>query len=787
MDETTTSPVFLAYLIVGAMTTAILLPILRPVFRKWAGTARASRGRAVISAALLLALVYFGGSTEKQQRTMPFTPESFFGGQPSPRTGENPSLPQWYVDREYPATDTDGDGIPDLWERWTHTNPAVADADADPDHDGVDNAEEFLHRCDPVKADTDGDGLDDHTEIDGLLAAVPDLDPLSPATYTAVEPDSDGDGIPDIWGDPTQYVPFEDLDGDGFCDALEDEYWNLEHGAEVVFHVWSSRSCVLETGIGLPLFLPPCTNLAIRACVPTDCDTEAVLRGTPNGSAATGTWKARLSAEWPPSAHVAIDRNRIPVADGAVLDIEPEAAVFTGALGGAEPQRQSGGLRSGPDSPTARNSTGIWFWRKEIELSVTPFCLNHGPGPVVTATLTRIAPPLHWEILNTPVSEDGGTTFSPQSASGDGEVCAVRCSKLDGHANVVLSATLDFTPSHCVPSVTNIIGAGWTSSHNPTNASDHAPGVSYTYEHFTEDCPVTTNVNWRIGVKHLTPVRIRNLLLLLIGDERHDNTDHCVGLVWDSSHTLSLWDYLDPTSEPYASNLVWRANGRQVSGGMLDYGTEPDRLYPSIFHVTLEDKNTGNIYDRLWVTVNSRTTQTVFGHWVSAESRSLSWTSSLPAPFEHLATLTNTLGTIEHTGDPEPSGSSWNSPEPMNVHCYLHHDAVYEMRSAPVAGGHGHQATYDSDGNLIRTTIAAGTADKFSPSSLGAAGNHRDEDVHPYLDALQLDGNPVRPTNGTGLFTQTVPSRLDAPCLYQGSRSDDYLSCRPSLPTGTTP
>lgn len=121
------------------------------------------------------------------------------------------------------------------------------------------------------------------------------------------------------------------------------------------------------------------------------------------------------------------------------------------------------------------------------------------------------------------------------------------------------------------------------------------------------------------------------------------------------------------------------------------------------------------------------------------------------------------------------------------THCYLHHNAVYEMRSAPIAGGHGHQATYDANGNLIRATIAAGTADKVSPTSLGAKRRHRQYDVHPYLDALQLDGNPVLPSNATGLMTETVPSRLNAPCLYQGSFTDSYLFCRPTTPTGTTP
>lgn len=59
-------------------------------------------------------------------------------------------------------TDTDGDGLPDAWERQhglTPTNPA--DANLDDDGDGLTNAEEHLLRTNPKKKDTDDDGLND--------------------------------------------------------------------------------------------------------------------------------------------------------------------------------------------------------------------------------------------------------------------------------------------------------------------------------------------------------------------------------------------------------------------------------------------------------------------------------------------------------------------------------------------------------------------------------------------------------------------------------------------------
>ena len=118
---------------------------------------------------------------------------------------------------------------------------------------------------------------------------------------------------------------------------------------------------------------------------------------------------------------------------------------------------------------------------------------------------------------------------------------------------------------------------------------------------------------------------------------------------------------------------------------------------------------------------------------------------------------------------------------------FLHHDAKYEMRSGPISGGHGHQATYDANGVLIETPIAAGTADIAAPFDENdswrtwSASKHRDEDVYPFIRALQLDGNPVHPNN------KKVPTNLTRPCIYMGLNTDKYIKKRPVLPTGTQP
>ena len=85
--------------------------------------------------------------------------------------------------------DTDGDGIPDLFEMdngLDYQDPS--DGSIDPDNDGLTNAQEFLNGTDMDKADTDQDGMPDGWE------AKNGLDPL---TYSK-DYDTDGDGISDF-------------------------------------------------------------------------------------------------------------------------------------------------------------------------------------------------------------------------------------------------------------------------------------------------------------------------------------------------------------------------------------------------------------------------------------------------------------------------------------------------------------------------------------------------------------------------------------------------------------
>ena len=140
------------------------------------------------------------------------------------------------------ATDSDGDGLPNTWERdKSHTDPHRRDTDRDglrdtyedPDHDGLWNRYEYLAGTHPRKKDADGDGIKDGAEDpdhDGLT----NLREQGARTYPR-KADSDGDGTRDDREDPdgdglwtiidyrSALDPRDaDTDNDGLRDGLED-------------------------------------------------------------------------------------------------------------------------------------------------------------------------------------------------------------------------------------------------------------------------------------------------------------------------------------------------------------------------------------------------------------------------------------------------------------------------------------------------------------------------------------------------------------------------------------
>ena len=97
------------------------------------------------------------------------------------------------------SRDRDHDKLPDKWEHKFHLSTHRNSAKGDPDKDGLNNLGEFRSHTNPRKADTDGDGVNDAND-DQDNDGVDNADEMQEHTNPA-DPDTDNDGIED--GDET--------------------------------------------------------------------------------------------------------------------------------------------------------------------------------------------------------------------------------------------------------------------------------------------------------------------------------------------------------------------------------------------------------------------------------------------------------------------------------------------------------------------------------------------------------------------------------------------------------
>ena len=748
------------FVLVGGMFASLVFYAAQRTAHIWKSPfvhfARASRSIQALVLAGLIAVTALGGGKTNDP------PLRALGDVEPPRVVANP--PAWFVSLGYPATDADGSGIPDCWEKWTHT-AGMADDD-DPDGDGLTNYDEFEAQTDPIRADTDGDGLDDGTELEGLAAGVADLDPLAPATFAADEPDADEDGVPDLWEDE-DVAFFDGVDPDGFpwgADVPEPAGTNYD----VRLTVSSSRHAALTwgDGYGESLLLPPCTNLALRLRLAADDVKTVALSPSPNAATnPVGTWRAALVADWDPGRGFPTEGDRLALPGGTMVDRSERESVATQAWTPAPVLRSGELLRAGRGG----RKPGITFTSRWLTAnSGGLFCAVHGPTPSVEVRAFHASPPYIWTERGEETETDSDS-YTPYRPYPDGHY-EVSVRWKDDHRDLFVSGGIRLDPIQCRPGVTNFVGAAWSSTHDPSDASDHAPGIDTQDVSFGPNCPVAHDATVRIGWTHdETILHSRNLAWLYSGDSAYDRADHCIGIEWSANQTILLEDYVAESSRPYLSAIIFKSNGETI-GRTLPIGSRPDELFPRRFVVEMFLPGGNLPLDTMVITAFDPDERTQFNAWIRKYTSLVAWTMTLPPP---------------PMQKPAGATSAWH--EPGTPGTYMHHDAAFEMRSKPVSGGHGHQATYDTGGALIMDgTIAAGTADFVSPESLlnGSTKRHRNEDVYPYVQALHMDGNPGSPDNMSGLLTDAVPSRLTLPCIYQGSNIGSYMTLRPSFPTG---
>jgi len=136
--------------------------------------------------------------------------------------------------------DIDSDGLPDFWEEQFTDPPSSTalqpgdDLENGGSGDGLTNLEEFQNGGNPLKADTDDDGLSDSEELETYNTNLsdPDSDQDGSNDFEEVmtnmtdplDPDTDADGVLD-GQDAEPNNPENDDDGDGLSNFDETDFW----------------------------------------------------------------------------------------------------------------------------------------------------------------------------------------------------------------------------------------------------------------------------------------------------------------------------------------------------------------------------------------------------------------------------------------------------------------------------------------------------------------------------------------------------------------------------------
>ena len=205
------------------------------------------------------------------------------------------------------SLDSDGDGIPDEWERRTHSDRFSDDSALDLDGDGLNTLEEYWHQTDHRMADTDSDGFLDGEEVDA------GMNPLAAENFACVEPDADGNGIIDIWQAEYNLPPlgilygFIDANGDGWDDRYGAAfgYDSSTNTFDVEVAVVPSRSVLLSfqrEGAACGIILPATNRVAVMLQLRFGEENTLRLHSFLPGAEppTNGLWRAWMGARFVP-------------------------------------------------------------------------------------------------------------------------------------------------------------------------------------------------------------------------------------------------------------------------------------------------------------------------------------------------------------------------------------------------------------------------------------------------------------------------------------------------------
>ena len=753
---------FLAYLL-ALLTTYVLLRVFKPAWLLETGRDLRRRHGRLGCAFLFCTVSLLAGHVVSKN---------------IPRSTKPPQLiPEWFTALGYDPADTDGDGIPDCWERWTRTNRAEADDTLDPDGDGVDNFAEFWHQCDPMMADTDGDGYSDYTEITGRAVGKTWYDPIVPASYDYNDPDANTNGVPDRWEGTGYIYGFTDANGDGLPDGVPfPESGNGTFDVEVI--VSTTRAALLSWGPSTneAVVLPPCSCLPVRLRLSGYADTDVRLSCGTAWDGSEGLWYGRLVIRWPEGSGQETEENRIRIESDAVIDCDAMEVSFRGEIQ-TEPTRTPDDVPTSITSPFRRR----WLYLNGLDGG----CWEHSPGGWwAEAIYTNLAPPFAWYVNDNPVSSATGDGISGGDIHSywNGETpVVVRCEWTNGppHNLIKLEATETVGMRHCPSSTTNILPI--TSITGYDVVTNHVPDFKRTPNQYGPNCPETETFDIWAGFAHGEKPWERNFETIPTGNAEDDQTSHCHAIDWADGLEIDLEEYLPTWLLNHKDKLRFRVNGDQLSGTTIPPSKKPADLEPTLYHVEVCDEENTTL-DRLWIVVLNPKTRTKFSTWVSENATNATWLASLPKPPSKIVISASGVATL-----PPSASSDWSAPMQFPTNSFMHPRAVYELRASSLFNEHGHQATYDADGIIITESIKAGTADISTPYPVFKGWRpiyHRDKDVHPYIRALQLDGNPVIPIDSSGKVSISIPRNLTRPPLRVGPFTRQYLDRRPTTPSG---
>ncbi len=647
--------------------------------------------------------------------------------------------------------------------------------------------------ADPDLEDTDGDGLLDIDEI------------FEHHTRTDLW-DTDGD----LWGDfdelametcPRTAVPSA-IDVEAWCsefgvtsrtDArlfaspLQDGFspWYVEHvlggevteidretEAELYVNVYADRPAVLAVKNTNTLYMPIAPKLEtqqFRLRLPLGIETKLTLQTrTPDlpETMDEGYWRPALSVE-------AYDNN-CPVfaSDATYHDVSASCGISYGEVSFEYPQTRALRKATTPDEDVpcpGGNWPSIPLMTYSLDVGVTP----HDVCPLWTLSL-----------------QDGLCTWGSNAGTvnvyiDDRPVCTTSASSYNfnpaaygggKHTVVIRNAAYGWLVGRAAFEVGSHLPDGVETNLAACVGDDHTPGYSDNPTNSPCICKHRAKQpTMRFGFDH-AKVNTRNLTH---PKERESDKkyDHCLGIMWGRNGEIDLMSLVHEDALPYRTNALWRINGTLQDVSILRFQFKvPVDLEPHIYRIEIVAKEDREVWDRMFLVINHPASGTRYSRWANkwSDEMNRAWLQELPAPYVALPTEVDSSDKLIYH-DPEPDAPDiWEVPGIPGL--YYHHTSVRDMRSAGTSGGHGHQACYDETGNIVLNGVSAGTADYVKPKKTNVltVSRHSDEDVLPYVRALQLDGNPCEQIS--------AGMDLSHALVCEGPQTKKYLICRPPIP-----